>query len=345
VSDHVGQPAAEAARAVRRAGLRPGLDRSFGCAAQLTGLVVAQEPASGEQIARNGMVTLYIAAPGAEAEQDVPPGDPERSATDDTVPHAPVAPEIPGADQRRARRKPGRAPGGEKRTFPPPPQPSVRPAHDDSCEAAPAAQTQAERGEDPYPRSAVTSAQETVDAAELPEHEPSYDTSLAEEVFAAGSGAIGARGRIDPGDVRAPSWRAALRWARRRPGFATCACAILAVWLAVALAAGLQGGRPASDGAGTLAQKTPAPETTIVAGQPGPGGPTVIRRRARTALNAVTHAARQRPRATPAHATRPRARATAPSTAAQPEVPPPPSADAPPARSPAAQSGGGPFSP
>ena len=64
VGDYVGQPAGEAAQAVRRGGLRPGLDRSFGCPAELTGLVVAQDPAAGSGLARNGMVTLYVAAPG-----------------------------------------------------------------------------------------------------------------------------------------------------------------------------------------------------------------------------------------------------------------------------------------
>jgi hypothetical protein len=347
VSDHVGQPAAEAARAVRRAGLRPGLDRSFGCEPQLIGLVVAQEPASGEQIARNGMVTLYIAAPGAQAEHDVKDMDPERPSVDDTVQHALATPDTSSADQRHRRRKPGRAPGAEDRTFQAAPEPRVRRADEDIWEAAPAAQTQAE-GEGPYPESVPTRAGESGEKPAAPEHEPSYETLRAEEVFAARSAEMAARGRIDPGDVRAPSWQGALRWARRRPRFATCACAILAVWLAVALAAGLRGGRPGGDAAGTLAQKTPAPETAIVAGRPAPGGPTAMRRRARTALGAVTHPARRRPRATPAHATRPGARPTAPSTAAQPEAPPAPWADAPPARSPAAQetqNGGGPFSP
>ena len=66
VGDYVGQPAGDAAQAVRRAGLRPGLDRSFGCAEELIGLVVAQEPTTGSSLARNGMVTLYVAAPGSE---------------------------------------------------------------------------------------------------------------------------------------------------------------------------------------------------------------------------------------------------------------------------------------
>jgi hypothetical protein len=59
------QPAGDAAQGVRRSGLCPGLDRSFGCEAELIGLVVAQEPAAGSDLARNGMVTLYVAAPGS----------------------------------------------------------------------------------------------------------------------------------------------------------------------------------------------------------------------------------------------------------------------------------------
>ena len=65
VGEYVGQPAGDAAQAVRRAGLCPGLDRSFGCEPELIGLVVAQEPVAGSDLARNGMVTLYVAAPGS----------------------------------------------------------------------------------------------------------------------------------------------------------------------------------------------------------------------------------------------------------------------------------------
>lgn len=340
VSDHVGQPAAEAARAVRRAGLRPGLDRSFGCEPQLTGLVVAQEPASGEQIARNAMVTLYIAAPGAQVEQKVRRGDPERSSTDDTVQHSPAAPEMPGADQRRTRRKRSRDPGREDRTFPPAPEPSVGPSHGASWEAATHAETQADQSEDP--QSAVRSAEETVKAPELQEHEPSYETLLAEGVFAARSGEMAARARIHPHIVRASAWQRALKGAQRRPGFATYACAVLAVWLAVALAGALRGGRPEGGGAGTPAQKTAGPETTIAARR----DPAAIRRRAPTALRPGTDTARPRGKATPEQARRPGARAAAASTAAQAQAAPVPTADAPPARAPAVQqSGGGPFSP
>jgi hypothetical protein len=65
VGEYVGQRASEAAQAVRCAGLKPGLDRSFGHASELFGSVVRQEPTPGSELARSGLVTLYVAAPGA----------------------------------------------------------------------------------------------------------------------------------------------------------------------------------------------------------------------------------------------------------------------------------------
>jgi hypothetical protein len=114
VGDYVGQPAGDAAQAVRRAGLRPGLDRSFGCAEELIGLVVAQEPTAGSDLARNGMVTLYVAAPGNEPVE----GDTDTAGLDtDAPPPAPPEPvevevatsEGPSARARVRRRKPGHA--------------------------------------------------------------------------------------------------------------------------------------------------------------------------------------------------------------------------------------------
>jgi hypothetical protein len=67
VGDYTGQAAGDAAQAVRRAGLRPGLDRSFGYDPDLIGRVVSQEPLAGSELARNAMVTLYVAAPGPAA--------------------------------------------------------------------------------------------------------------------------------------------------------------------------------------------------------------------------------------------------------------------------------------
>ncbi|HEY5260895.1 MAG TPA: PASTA domain-containing protein [Solirubrobacteraceae bacterium] len=125
VGEYVGQPAGDAAQAVRRAGLCPGLDRSFGCEAELIGLVVAQEPAAGSDLARNGMVTLYVAAPGAG------PMDEEPAATE-AVDEAPVTvtavlaeiepPDAASRPRRARRRKPGLARQATG-VFDPPPAP------------------------------------------------------------------------------------------------------------------------------------------------------------------------------------------------------------------------------
>jgi hypothetical protein len=125
VGEYVGQPAGDAAQAVRRAGLCPGLDRSFGCEAELIGLVVAQEPAAGSDLARNGMVTLYVAAPGAG------PMDEEPAATDavDEAPEPATVtavlaesepPDAASRPRRTRRRKPGLARQATRVVDPPP---------------------------------------------------------------------------------------------------------------------------------------------------------------------------------------------------------------------------------
>ena len=82
VGEYVGLIAAEAAQTVRRAGLRPGLDRSFGCSPELFGQVVAQDPPAGGELARNGLVTLYVAAPSVVQadESDLDGGDEQAPA-------------------------------------------------------------------------------------------------------------------------------------------------------------------------------------------------------------------------------------------------------------------------
>ena len=112
VGDYVGQPAGDAAQAVRRAGLRPGLDRSFGCAEELIGLVVAQEPTAGSSLARNGMVTLYVAAPGSEPIDEETDAAGVESGGPEPAVLAPVEAEqaeAASAPARVRRRKPGRA--------------------------------------------------------------------------------------------------------------------------------------------------------------------------------------------------------------------------------------------
>jgi hypothetical protein len=86
VGDHLGQMAADAAQAVRRAGLRPGLERSFGCQPDLLGRVVAQDPAADTELTRNAMVTLYVAAPGPAQVGEDPAGHPHPSCEPDMPP-------------------------------------------------------------------------------------------------------------------------------------------------------------------------------------------------------------------------------------------------------------------
>jgi len=70
VGDYLETPAAAAVRAVRRVGLCPGLDRQFGGEPQTIGLVVAQDPPPGSEVARGALVTLYVSAPPSQATDD-----------------------------------------------------------------------------------------------------------------------------------------------------------------------------------------------------------------------------------------------------------------------------------
>lgn len=69
VADYVGCAASEATQAIRRAGLRPGLERSYGYVAELTGQVVSQEPEAQSELPRGSLVRIYVAAP---APQELP---------------------------------------------------------------------------------------------------------------------------------------------------------------------------------------------------------------------------------------------------------------------------------
>jgi PASTA domain len=127
VGDYVGQRAEDAAKDVRQAGLRPGLERSFGCAEELRGLVVAQDPTPGSSLGRNSLVTLHIAAPGI---------DPTGADTDTGSVEPSTSLPRHSEDQRRTsgtgsarRRKPGarRATSGRDDPAPPPFRPVPAP--------------------------------------------------------------------------------------------------------------------------------------------------------------------------------------------------------------------------
>jgi hypothetical protein len=131
VSDYAGRSAADAAQAIRRAGLRPGLERSLGYEPELVGQVVAQEPASGSELVRNGMVTLYVAAPGPAPADEGAAGSPAGSSESEVPSAAPDdALALESGEHRtevRPRRRRKRRPADlSPRVFDTPPAP-VRP--------------------------------------------------------------------------------------------------------------------------------------------------------------------------------------------------------------------------
>ncbi|MFI4984905.1 MAG: PASTA domain-containing protein [Solirubrobacterales bacterium] len=237
VGEYVGEPAGQAAQAVRRAGLRPGLDRSFGCETELVGRVVAQDPPAGSELARNGLVTLYVAAPGADPDDaiDRPPAALER-----TPPEADVEQPEP---RTRRRRKRGRA-GDERRTFPPPPAPAPPPGR---------------------PRGPVDAAGAAIEITEDLRAPARAGVGVAAEVEAPAEGALGDEEARDEqfviyaDDVFAgraePAWRRVyprgrgssaggegLRsWFGGRSRLLKAALALLVAWIVVALASALAG--------------------------------------------------------------------------------------------------------
>jgi hypothetical protein len=88
VGDWVGQRAADAALAVRRAGLRPALERSLGGQPELFGRVVTQKPPAGGYLVRNGSVSLYVAAPSATPGEYKRVGEPGARSGERGIPSA-----------------------------------------------------------------------------------------------------------------------------------------------------------------------------------------------------------------------------------------------------------------
>lgn len=226
VGSYVGELAAEAAQAVRRSGLKPGLERTFGCAAELLGQVVAQEPASGSELARNGLVTLYVAAPGNHESADLP--ERERVNESSTLAHELAAP----ASERDASgprpRKPGR---------------SARRAQAVDAPPAPRPRRSKERGElvkEPAPDASVPLGQRD-EAPASSEPAPDLEQLVADELVIhaedlfAGSAARWRRGypRRARGALRARA--GAHPWLLRLAG------GLLALWLILAVASALGG--------------------------------------------------------------------------------------------------------
>ncbi len=349
VGDYVGQLAASAVQAVRRAGLRPGLDRSFGCEADLIGLTVAQDPPAGCEITRNGIVTLYVAAPGAAAEPDGQGADRAEVPTEETMQVAPAASEaLDALAVGRRRRKPGRAGDREQQRFEVAPEPTVRASDGSGYARVPAHTRSDEQSDEPQPQAAQTWAAETAEVPHCAEHEPSYETLLAEDVFARHAGDEAAWGRRDARDGASRAWRGALNWARGHPVLGTCVCAMLAVWAAVALAGSLAG--PRAGGVGnTVRPPSGGPRPRLPRAQAAPKLPIAHPRPADIRYEPDTHPAEHHgQRATPRQIGPTAAPADHADASAQPEPEAVPAASAQPSQSPAPappQGGGGLFSP
>lgn len=350
VGDYLGQPAASAVQEVRRAGLRPGLDRSFGCEADLIGLTVAQDPPPGSEIARNGLVTLYVAAAGAPVEPDGERGDRAQGAAEETTQAASPASDLLDAFAlARRRRKPGRAAAHEQQRFDVAPEPTLTASDGNVWDAPVSAETgRDEQNDEPSPQAAQTWAAETAEVPRGAQHEAPYETLLAEDLFAAHAGEQAVWGRRHRRDAASRAWQGALSWARGHPVLATCVCAVLAVWVAVALAGSLAG--PRTSGAGkAVPSASGAPGRTLPRPTPARKLATVQPRPPNNMLERDTHTAeRYGQRATPRQVEATAAPPEGANTAAQPEPQRAPAASARPSRVPApapAQTGGGPFSP
>jgi PASTA domain len=300
VGDYGGQFASEAAQAVRRAGLKPGLERSFGFAAELRGQIVAQEPEVGSELARNGLVTLYVAAPGAASAREQAEAGPAADEDPDVEVSARIVADAePGSDRAGAvprRRKSRRPPRGVGATFDAPPAPN-----------------QPTVGEATEPLS--------LDARDHGEVEDDRATEEyvidADELFA--------------GRASAATWRRV--YPRRHSGLRSrlagrsrlvlAALALLAVWLLVALAAALTGHRasPAPPPAHARARTQTPPLATVPVRPSEHHLPMPHREAARR------HPApkRRRPRRAPTQrpAQQPTQAVTAPPTAPTPTRPPP----------------------
>ncbi|HXD54960.1 MAG TPA: PASTA domain-containing protein [Solirubrobacteraceae bacterium] len=273
VADYIGRAAGEAAKEVRRAGQRPGLERSFGHPEDVIGLVVAQEPAAGGELARNGMVTLYVAAPGAEA-----PSANEHGAREDgdgaTVTEPPDLVPVEQSEMLSAahspqlrRRKPGRAlraPG------------AVAPA------AQPAVAGRAERESERA-------------ASDEEQPEPEATRGLPEEGFSEEEALIIQAEDVLSGRAESPSWRSPLRpssaqpgaiqlvrsWVEKRRVVSGLVAVALALWLIPGITAALRGKQPEpprrSAPASSAVQSSPPAVRHEQAGAPRPE--TTTRRR------------------------------------------------------------------
>lgn len=278
VGDYVGQPAGEAAQAVRRAGLRPGLDRSFGCPAELTGLVVAQDPAAGSGLARNGMVTLYVAAPGGgPIDGDAEFTSAASSAAEGELRASAPADDSPGTTPVPAR--PRRRKQGLAQCPPAAAEPSPAPAipRESASEPVSAQGAVEPLGECPpvdAPVGALEGAlAEGSSAAEFSHDDDDDDFVVhVEDVLAGRSGPIAWRRAY-------PRWRvmcglgsggAVRAWIGEHRKLAGTIGTALALWTVIGVSSALDGHHARSASASTVAPSTAAPDPSHRAPSPEP---------------------------------------------------------------------------
>jgi len=110
LSSFDGQAAAQAAIALRRAGLKPALERTFHWGEETHGLVVAQEPGPGSEVPLDSTVLLFVSAPGERGETNadaeaVAPSEPAADTAPDELHGEPQQAHTSSPTTRR-RRKP-----------------------------------------------------------------------------------------------------------------------------------------------------------------------------------------------------------------------------------------------
>lgn len=365
VGDYVGQPAGDAAQAVRRAGLRPGLDRSFGCPAELIGLVVAQDPAAGSDMARNGMVTLYVAAPGGElVDGDAAPAAAGTAAAEPIEPESgEVEPNGPPTVPMRARRrKQGMARRSEATVDPPPPPVAADATPRTDSFTEPAVE---EPGEWPTeidaPQAALEDAlAEQSSAGEFP-HDDDFVVHV-EDVLAGRSGPAWRRAYPRRRAMRGLGSGSAVRaWVGEHRKLAGTIGAALALWTVVGVASGLDGHHARSASASAVApsraqdpsHRAPTPEPPAAQNSNTRSKAPAVPARVHRSRPGPSRAASRRPVRRAPRAARPAApavrEAVAPAAVAAPQAPASSRAPVPPAStapSPAPeQTGGGLFSP
>jgi len=354
VGEYVGQPAGDAAQAVRRAGLCPGLDRSFGCEAELIGLVVAQEPAAGSDLARNGMVTLYVAAPGS-GPMDEEPGASEAvneapAPSSVTSVLAEIEPLDAASSARRTRRrKPGLA-RQATRVFDPPPAP-IAPQRESTEEVLPAPEWGSPDGVYP-PAGAELDEGRLEERSETELLQDDFVVHL-DDVLAGRTGGPPAWCRVYP---RRWTFAALARgggvrvWLGEHSLLVKAVGAALAVWILVGLASALDGQHARTPTASVVSPSHRPARTRTTQPRPPVSAPSVVSTRPTARSPQVRPATR--------HSEAPhldRQRAPVIEAAARPErmavqapaVPPPapPGPASAPAAPPAQQTQGGLFSP